>query len=91
MTFSSPLLLFQLLGGSGLAESLTFGPFVSLNVDGRLEGGVPSRRGHDLGPQLSLKVEQPQGSKFDLGLSLDVLGHVDGQTRELVDPKRERF
>ena len=46
----NPLLFLQPFRGSGLPEALSLGPFVCLNVDGRLQRGVSASAGHHLGP-----------------------------------------
>jgi hypothetical protein len=80
------LLFFQLLSGSGLPKALPLGPLVPLEVDGSLQSRVASSTRHNLGPELSLKVQKPQRSELNFGFQPHVIGHHDWQIGQLVNP-----
>ena len=69
------LLLLQLLGGAGLAQTLPLSALVRLDVDGRLQRRITTGAGQHLRAQLALEIEQAQGAQFDLGLDAQVFAH----------------
>ena len=79
------LLLLQLLGDARLSHGLLLGPLVGPEVQGRLQSGGATGAVQDLGPELSLELQQAQRPQLDHGTAPVVVGHYVGVALQLVD------